>query len=204
MLKTIITGLLAVSGLLAQGQGSVVRIGSLPEDIGVVQIFVNSGANPTYVCTARSAQTEFSLTVSGATNANPGVFTSTHGFYYSATATATPLVKVAGGTSGWASANGVWKLIPLSSTTFKLNDGTNDIDTTAYGSFAAQTAITFKSTSPRWTAAVWSVMRLVYDGTPAIEYRAFGTSVPGSGSTLLKSGGPMPLVACSGYAGYAY
>lgn len=139
----------------ALAQQSVI-LSSRPEDTGYTQVSEITSGKITAVCTAKSVDRDrltTTVSISAATNANPVVFTTTHGLPLYGTR---PSVVVAGGTGSWTAVNGTFVATIVDSTHFSIV-----VDSTSFGALAG--TVTFATTAPRLTVAEWAVQRLAYD-----------------------------------------
>jgi hypothetical protein len=194
-MKTLVL-LLTPLVIYAQGDGTPVTDTLAPPPNGYQSILYYSGTNLIYMCKARAEQqSATSVTVSTASNANPVSFTATaHGFGDFAThgATTTPTVRIQGCTGGWTAINGVWLATITSANAFTIA-----VDSTAFGAFPA--ACRFDSRTPRWNASVWSVSKMMYDGSSNLV-GIFWPVVPGGLSATNLLGGRTFNFNCSNRA----
>lgn len=175
--------LVLLTAVAAWAQSQPVQINPLPFYQPTVMFTYYDGSNRTeYICQALSIATTVRLGVSGATAANPGVFTTAdHGWYRTSSpfdsAGYRPRVIVSGGTGNWAATNGTWLAVPISATTFSLLglDGTA-LNTTGFG--AVTGSLSVQSQSPRVNDYHWFVRKFVYDGS-------------GNNTSLLNGYGPL-------------
>jgi len=155
----------------AQVEGAPVSLNPVPFYRGLVSFQYFDGSNRIeYTCQAYSGASRIRLTVSGATAASPGVFTTAdHGWYRNASAFDrggyTPLVRISGGTGNWAAANGDWVAVGQSSTTFTLVNRTTGtaLNTTGFG--AVTGTLVAESQSPRLNDYHWFIRKFLYDGS---------------------------------------
>lgn len=174
---------LFAAGLKGQTGGQPVQINPLPFFQPSVMFTYFDGSNRVeYICQSLSQATSIRLTVSGATAASPGVFTTAdHGWYRVASgfdaAGYRPKLTITGGTGNWAAANGTWLAVPISATTFSLMglDGVA-LNTTGFG--AVTGTLTVQSQSPRLNDYHWYIRKFVYDGS-------------GNNTSLLSGFGPL-------------
>lgn len=152
-------------------EGAPVQVSPLPFYRPVYTLQFFDGSNRLeYICRAYSASSNGTFSVSSATAANPGVFTSaSHGLFVT-NVTNRPKVVISGGTGNWAAANGTWVAIPISTTTFSLLDSAGTaLNTTGFGALAG--TVVMSTSAPRINDYIWFLTKLVYDGTgnnPAI------------------------------------
>lgn len=142
--------------------GAAVNLSQGPPYVGYQKLFYYSGSNVQYICMARNVGPQSTITVTAATAANPGVFTSTgHGFETGSAAR----VSVSGGTGNWVPANGIWILSRVDADTFTLRDPTTgtQLNTTGFG--AVSGAIRVSTSAPRSTQGVWTIQKFEYDGS---------------------------------------
>lgn len=142
---------------------------------GCQKVLGYSGTNLVYVCQARSVQpTSTRITVASATNANPVVFTVSggHGF----NTNALPTVTVSGGTGNWTAVNGSYTATVISSTTFSI-----PVDSTSLGALAG--TVVADTFAPLTTASVWSVLKLVYDGSNNLVWSGYVGGSPAERNT---------------------
>jgi len=162
-IEIVIVGVMLVAatvGLKAQ-DGASVNLSQGPPYVGYQKLFYYSGTNIQYICIAKNVGPQSTITVSAATAATPGVFTSVgHGFELGSRAR----VTVSGGTGNWTAANGYWTLEPIDVDTFTIRSLTTgtDLDTSTFGAVAG--TIRVATTAPRSTAYVWTIQKLKYDG----------------------------------------
>lgn len=162
-MKTLLALLIGV-GIGFGQQGAQVIISKGPQATPYQKLFFYSGSNLVYVCTALSnPQVNTSLSVTAATVANPGVFTSTaHGFDLSTR----PRVRFSAAPSGWSGIVGTWILEPIDANTFYLRStitGTR-LDTSGYTPAWSGTA-TMTTSAPRTNQYIWQVEWFQYDGS---------------------------------------
>ncbi len=164
MTKRMWLGLLLACTMLLAQQGQQVVISQGPKVTIYQKLLFYSGTDLQYVCTALSAQgAQTSVSVTGATNANPGVFTATaHGFDL----TTNPRVTFATAPGGWSSlTTGAWILVPISANTFSLRGAETGtaLDTSAFGAWSGTYAM--KTWAPRTNQPVWQIEKFQYDGS---------------------------------------
>jgi hypothetical protein len=122
------------------------------------KFYRDGSGNVEYICTARSRNKTSSTTVTGATNASPIVVTSAaHGLSTDNEVTIT-------GVLGNTAANGTWKIIVLSTSTFSLTSSTGNGAYTSGGSAQTQ--------APRSNDQVWAIQKFYYTGND-IDYSAW-------------------------------
>lgn len=164
--------LLAISILVgaaiapAQDLGHTAIISDGP-DLSGWQVFYTyvSGAN-TNVCYALSTDNvrlKYIHAITGATAANPGVFTSTD--LFAAFPSGGPKITIVGGTGNWAAANGTWIAVFATQTTFSIYPpgSSTPLNTTTFG--AVTGTLTFTTTAPALNNPVWASRLLYYNGT---------------------------------------
>lgn len=156
--------LLAVGALAFGQQGQQVVISQGPKITPYQKLLFYTGTNLTYVCTALSnPQIQTTLTISTATRANPGVFTSAaHGFDLATR----PRVSFASAPTDWDGIIGSWILVPIDANTFSLRStitGTA-LNTSGYSS-AWSGSTSMKTTAPRTNQYIWQVEWYQYDGS---------------------------------------
>lgn len=173
-------------GLVSHAQEGVNSVISQGPPIVPYQklIFYNGSNAVTYVCTANSRSPQTYFTITAATAANPGVFTSTaHGFsIYSK-----PRVTIIGTMpTGWTAVAGQWILSPVDANTFQLLSPTTGtaLNTTGFTPAWSGTA-QGQTTAPRTNQPYWAIQWLQYDGSGNLVHtsNAYGSS--GSGASGL-------------------
>ena len=161
-----------------------------PPPAAYQSIYYYSGTNLTFVCTAPSRVAETTITVSGASNANPVSFTATaHGFEYQSAAYALPAIKITGGTGNWTVINGVWVATPTSANAFTI-----PVNSTSLGALTGTLVVT--TLAPRINQPVWSLRRALSDGSNNFVFSGWGTKVGGAGATNLVAGSPAMNKRC--------
>jgi|SRR5689334_15104029 len=161
-----------------QSQGPAPRAYQIISDYG-------GGTNLIYTGYADSDQLKDQvISVSAASNASPVSFTATsHGFDYQSLATATPAVKITGGTGNWAAINGVWIATPTSANAFTI-----PVDSTAFGALTGTLVVTTRA--PLTSNAVWAISKNVYDAGGKLIWAGWAAAVPGAGTSALTAGSP--------------
>jgi len=142
---------------------------------GCQGVYGYSGTNLVYICQARSVQpTASTMTVASASNANPVVFTISggHGFDLSSL----PIVTISGGTGNWTAVNGTRTATIINSTTFSV-----PVNSTSLGALAGTVIVS--TYAPLTTQSVWSVMKLVYDGSNSMIWSGFVGGSPAERNT---------------------
>lgn len=156
----------SVFDLMAQ-EGQNVNISQGPPVVPYQKLFFYDGSDRLeYVCMAIGPSRETTtFTITGATSANPAVFTAAgHGLY---TADALPRSKVivSGAGSPWTAINASWLVAAVNSTTFLLLSpitGTA-FDGSALGAWSG--TATASTNAPRTNIGMWAIQRLTYSGT---------------------------------------
>lgn len=169
-----ILGLLSAS--LPAQQGNNVVISQGPPIVPYQKLLFYNGSNLLeYICTSNSVVPEATLSVSTATRANPGVFTSAaHGF----DTHTRPRIRFTGTMpTGWSSlSSGYFIVIPIDANTFSLatTSGTA-VDTSGFSNAWSGTA-SFRTSAPRTNQTYWSLQWLQYDGSSNLvaTLNAFG------------------------------
>ncbi len=172
-MKTLL--ILALLALPAFGQNCQIGSTSGNPPTGCQRILGYSGTNLIYMCQARSVQPQASkMTVASASTANPVVFTISggHGFDLSSL----PIVTLTGGTGNWTAVNITATATIINSTTFSI-----PVNSTSFGSLAGTVVVS--TNSPLTTSSVWSVMKLVYDGSDNLIWTGFVGGSPGERNT---------------------
>lgn len=149
--------ILAAILLAGAAFGQNCSMGAPLNSTACTQILTYDGSNNLlYACRARSIQPSNSiLSISAGSNANPVSLTVTgHGF----NTNQLPLVTISGGTGNWAAVNGTW-----TATITGANTLTVPVNSTSFGAVTGTLILT--TYAPRTTQSVWSVMKLVYDGS---------------------------------------
>lgn len=158
--------------------GTSVNLSQGPPYVGYQRLLFYSGSNVQYICYSKNVTVSTTITVTAATAAGPGVFTSVgHGF----DAGSAPRVTTSGGTGNWAAANGIWILSRVDADTFTLRDPTSGTQLVTTGFGALTGTIRVNTTAPRSTHNIWSIQKLEYDGSNNV----IGTfwAVGGTGGT---------------------
>lgn len=190
---------ICVSLLAQEGQQVNETIG--PPLVGYQKLPYTSGGNLIYLCVAKSNQGRIStITVSGASNANPVSFTATaHGMgdYANLGATVTPIVKITGGTGNWTAINGTWTATPTSANAFTI-----PVDSSAFGALTGTLVVT--TLSPIHTNPVWSIFKMTYDGSNNWTGQGWAQRPGGAGATSLNGGSTGTSFRCSERATLAY
>ncbi len=198
-MKHLLLFLLAIP-LFAQ-DGALVNQNPLAPSFGAQKLLYYSGSNLTYVCAAKSAQLNPStITVSAASNASPASFTATaHGLgdYATFGATSTPTVCITGYTGNWTALNGCFTV-----TTTSANAFTIAVDSSAFGAVTGTPV--FTTLAPRWNQAVWSILKLVYDGSNNLVFQGWAAAPGGAGSSTEAGGSTASKYKCSTRASYGY
>lgn len=157
----------AVGGWAQPGppEGTPVQVSPLPFYRPVYTLQFYDGSNRLeYICRAYSASSNGSFSVSSATAANPGVFTSASNGLFVTSVTNRPKITIAGGTGNWAAANGSWVAVPISTTTFSLLDSTGTaLNTTGFGALTG--TVVMSTNAPKINDYVWFLTKLAYDGS---------------------------------------
>lgn len=155
MKKFLFTAFMVAASLCAQtpdGQRVVPTDG--PGADRYTKLFFTSG-NTTFICWSKNVVSPTSRTITTITSANPAVFTSTaHGF----NTAINPQVVITGGTGDWVGVNGTFVATIIDANTYSI-----PVDASAFASFSG--SITVTVTAPRTSRAIWSVQRVVTDGT---------------------------------------
>ena len=156
--------LVILAATLWAQQGQQVTISQGPKITVYQKLLFYSGTNLAYVCTALSGQgMQTSLNITTATNANPGVFTSTaHGFDL----TTNPRVTFATAPTGWSALTvGSWIVVPINANTFSLRGAETGtaLDTSGFGAWSGTYAM--KTYAPRTNQNVWQIEKFQYDGS---------------------------------------
>ncbi len=157
--------ILACSSVWAQSDGQPVQLSPYPFVRPATTIEFYDGSNRLeYLCQAYAAQSPFDITISAATNATTGFFTSAgHGMYV-ANWPYKPKVKIRGGTGNWTAINGDWILIPTSTSQFTLISLTGTpFNTSALGALTGTVLVSVMT--PRTNANHWFVRKFSYDGS---------------------------------------
>lgn len=184
-MKRIGTILLIAVNLLAQtGQNVVISQG--PPIVPYQKLFFYSGGNVQYVCTALSTgpQPGPGVSVSAATRANPGVFTSAgHGF----STLSRPSIRFTAAPAGaWQALLTTWIATPIDANTFSVSSTAGTaLDTSGYGTAFSGTA-TFVTQSPRTNLPVWAIQWLQYDGSNNVIAVMNAYATAGGGLTGVK------------------
>lgn len=168
----ILAALLSVGGF---AQNCQIGAPTTTPATGCQKILGYSGTNLVYVCQARSVQpTSTRLTVASASNANPVVFTVSGG--HGLSTSALPTVVISGGTGNWTAVNGTFTATVINTTTFSIA-----VNSTSLGALAG--TVVADTTAPLITAGVWSVMKLVYDGSNNLIWTGYVGGGPGERNT---------------------
>lgn len=171
MTKSILAGLalvlllVSVATVVVGQQGQNVVISQGPPIVPYQKLLFYASSNLTYVCTANSTNLMDTLSVSAATRASPGVFTSVaHGF----STYSRPKVRFKGTMpTGWSSLTSVlWIMTPIDADTFSLTSSVTGtaLDTSGFSNAWSGTA-SFESQAPRTSKTYWSIQWLQYDGS---------------------------------------
>jgi len=161
--------------------------------------FYDANGNLQYKCEASSLQKLSLVTVSAASNANPASFTATsHGFYYSSTSAAKPVVFISGGTGNWAGVNGMWIATVTGANTFTI-----PVDSSAFGSFTGQ-SLTIVTRAPKTSQGVWRIHFYSYDANGNPEWDGWPSASNGSNQGQLGGGSSSYTFICDNRAFLAY
>ena len=172
--------ILLLLAALAVSAQTEMRLSQRNPDTGYQFVLGYSGSNLIYACKAASIQpVSPSISIASASNASPVVFTISggHGFNLSST----PTVTIAGGTGNWAAVNGSFTATVINTTTYSIV-----VDSTAFG--AVTGTLTYTTRAPRITSAVWSIQKLIYDGSNNLIFAAWDSGTPSY--TRVCSGNP--------------
>lgn len=155
--------------LLAQ-EGQNVNISQGPPVVPYQKLFFyTAGGLIEYQCMAigpSRENTTFSIT--GATSANPAVFTASGYGLYTADAPTRSKVVISGAAAPWTAVNTSWLVSPVSSTTFQLLSPTTGVafDGAALGAWSG--TATAGTNAPRTNIGMWAIERFTYNGTGKI------------------------------------
>ena len=155
-----------IGQLMAQ-EGQNVNISQGPPVVPYQKLFFYDGSDRLeYVCMAIGPSRETTtFTITGATSANPAVFTAAGHGLYTADALTRSKVIVSGAGSPWTAINTSWLVAAVNSTTFLLLSPTTGtaFDGSALGAWSG--TATASTNAPRTNIGMWAIQRLTYSGT---------------------------------------
>jgi hypothetical protein len=160
----------AALNLVAQ-EGQNVNISQGPPAIPYQKLFFYDGSDRIeYVCMAigpNPSTTTFSIT--GATSANPAVFTASGYGLYTQDAATRSKVTISGAAAPWTGVNTSWLVSPVNATTFQLLSITTGtaFDGSALGAWSGTATAT--TNAPRTNIGIWAIEKLTYSGTGKIK-----------------------------------
>lgn len=154
-----------IGQLLAQ-EGQNVNISQGPPVVPYQKLFFYDGSNRLeYVCMAIGPSREYTtFSITGATSANPAVFTASGYGLYTADALTRSKVTISGAGSPWTAINTSWLVLPVNATTFQLLSPTTGtaFDGSALGAWSG--TATASTNAPRTNIGMWAIQRLTYNG----------------------------------------
>jgi hypothetical protein len=129
-------------------------------------LFYTPSSSVTYACYAKTSSAPTStITVSGVSNANPGVVTATgHGLHVDMN----PEITISGGTGGWAAVNGTHRATIINANSFSI-----PVNTSSLG--AVTGTLVFTTKAPRTNQKIWLVMKVMKDASGNVSSRLWAT-----------------------------
>ena len=169
-----------IGQLMAQ-EGQNVNISQGPPVVPYQKLMFYDGSNRLeYVCMAIGPSREYTtFSITGATSANPAVFTASGYGLYTADALTRSKVTISGAGSPWTAINTSWLVLPVNATTFQLLSPTTGtaFDGSALGAWSG--TATASTNAPRTNIGMWAIQRLTYGaaGTTSVMWANTGSLV---------------------------
>lgn len=155
---------LPLVGVAMAQEGQNVNISQGPPVIPYQKLlFYNGAGKVEYVCMAMGPSRETTtFSITGATSANPAVFTAAGYGLYTVDALTRSRVTITGAGAPWTGINTSWLVSPVNATTFQLLSMTTGtaFDGSALGAWSG--TATASTNAPRTNIGMWAIQRFTY------------------------------------------